>query len=209
MKRIILASTLLALTIVVCFALPKPKYRSPDILSKLEVPLATANWRGVDVSGQLNSNDLRYNFISRIFARTYVNRYRQNVTFLILDAGNFHNPKVCFSGSGFKPKELTDTPLMVNGRTFKATTVFFEKGPRSSLVLYWICIDKKQVNWTGQKLIQLWYSLTNKQKTGLMVRLEVPAQPETIDIALKLAQEFVSDIAPAIPKDQAELVFGK
>jgi hypothetical protein len=42
-----------------------------------------------------------------------------------------------------------------------------------------------------------------------MVRVEIPAQPETIDIALKLAKEFLTDISPSIPQEQQEYLFGK
>jgi hypothetical protein len=84
-SKLIITIFLLTAAITASFALPKHKYTSPDILSKLQIPMSTANWRGKDISDQLNAKDLRYSFISRIFAREYVNRYGQNLTFLILE----------------------------------------------------------------------------------------------------------------------------
>ncbi len=208
MKPVSLIVLLLGV-IFISFALPKPKYQSPDILSKLDIPARFSYWQSQDVSGDFNVNDLRYNFISKIFARIYANKYGERLLFLILDAGNFHNPKVCYGASGYKSTDLPSQTFKAGNRTFKGQAVFFEKPTESTVIVYWICIDKKIVNWTGQKLLELWYSLFNKEKVGLMVRMDIPATPKTIDSALKLSQEFISQISSQIPPQQAEYLFGK
>jgi len=200
---------ILICAIAASFGLPKVKYKSPDILSKLEIPQRIAGWRGKDVSQEINLKDERYNFIGEVFARAYFNKYGEKLLFLILDAGNFHNPKVCFGSSGFTLKELPDLKLKVLGRDFKARVLYAQKGQEGQLLIYWICIDRKIVDWTEQKIKQLWYSMFNKEKAGLMARLDIPAREETLDNSLKLAKEFISDISSKIPSEQADYIFGR
>src|SRR3989338_8873483 len=126
MQSIRLYTTILLLlaTIFICFALPKPKYQSPDIIGTLDIPHAMRDWRSKDMALELNlEGDDRYKFISNVFARLYGNRYVENLLFLVLDAGNFHHPKVCFASSGFKIRELDDTEFSIRNRTFKARTL--------------------------------------------------------------------------------------
>jgi EpsI family protein len=208
-NKTLIALTLIALTAAASFLLPKVKYTSPDILGQLRVPEKFHYWTSQDVSSQFNPNDLSYNFISRVLAREYSNKYKQHLTFLILDAGNFHNPKVCYASSGYKSRDLDVPPIKIKDRILKPNAVFFEKPGESYVIVYWITINKQAVNWTGQKLLQLWYSLFNKEKTGLMVRLDIPSTAQTTDLALKLAQEFISQLAPEIPSDQQDYLFGK
>jgi EpsI family protein len=125
------------------------------------------------------------------------------------DISDEFNPKVCYGSSGFKAIDLQAPAIKLKDRTIKTNAVFFDKPGESYVIIYWITINKQTVNWTGQKLLQLWYSLFNKQKTGLMVRLDIPATAQTTDSALKLAQEFISQIAPQIPPDQQDYLFGK
>lgn len=208
-KRSIFIIILLLCATAVSFGLPKPRYKSPEIISKLDIPYRIFGWNGKDISQKLNLNDLRFNFISEIFIRSYINKYGENLILLILDAGNFHNPKVCLGGSGYTARDLPDTEFRINNRAFKAHTVYFEKGKEGIVVIYWICINKKVVDWTRQKIIQLWYSLFNKEKIGLMVRLEVSASPTGTESAVKTAQRFISEISSKIPAEQAEYIFGK
>lgn len=209
--RLIAACVILSCAIILSYGLPRVKYKSPDMVSNLEVPYRTGNWFGKDSSGALNLNDLRYNFISRVFARTYANRYGENLLFLILDAGNFHNPKVCFGSSGYQIKDLPDLGIQLdNGRKLKAKVIYAGKPDGEGfLLVYWISINKNVVDWTQQKLLQLWYSLFNKDKVGLMVRLDIPAKENNLKEPLKLALEFFNEIAPHIPPEQADYIFGK
>lgn len=209
MKKQIVTIILLTCAIAVSFGMPKVKYKSPQILSKLEIPYRITGWYGKNIANEINPDDKRYNFIGEVFSRLYFNKYGENLLFLILDAGNFHNPKVCFGSSGFTIEELPDLHLQVLGRDFKAQVLFAQKDQEGLLLIYWICIDKKTVNWTEQKIKQLWYSMFNKEKVGLMVRLDIPARQASLDNSLKLAREFLSDISSKIPAEQAEYVFGK
>ncbi len=209
MKKQVVVITLIVATIVISYALPKVKYTSPNIIPSLDVPFVTRTWQGRDVSKELNLKDERYNFISNVFARNYVNKYGEGLTFLMLDAGNFHNPKVCFGSSGYSIKELDDVELKTPARAFKAHAVYMYKGNSGYLLVYWIAIDKKLVNWTEQKVLQLFYSMFNKEKVGLMVRLDIPTQDGKIKNSIELAKDFIEAVSQKIPPDQAEYIFGK
>lgn len=208
-SRLMIVIALLAATIVVSYAMPKKKYQSLDILSKVEMPYKMIGWQSKDVSQQFNPNDMRYNFIKKMLARAYWNSYGESLVFMILDAGNFHNPKVCYGSSGYTFKDLAETEFEVGGKKFKAITVLFQKGTEETLVIYWLVINKEIVNWTQQKFIEFWYSFTGKQKAGLMVRIEVSVRSGKIDDALKLAKGFVGDVGRKFSNEELEYVFGK
>lgn len=201
---------LLLVTGFIAYGLPKVKYTSPDTLSKLTIPYRPAGWLSKDSSHTLDLRDLRYNFISKVFARTYINRYGEGLLFLILDAGNFHHPKVCFGSSGAKVMDIPDKEFRVGGRKITAHVLYSQKPGESQLLVYWICIDKKLTDWTGQKVSQLYYSMFNKQKVGFMVRLDIPcATPDRIENCLNLAQEFITAVYAELPQEQREYIFGK
>jgi hypothetical protein len=208
-QKKLIAVILLGLAIALSYGFPKPKYTSPDVISGLKIPTSFHGWISKDISGQLQLTDDRYNFISRTFARVYGDEFGDSLLFLILDAGNFHNPKVCFGSSGFNYKDLPDTQFTVKGRTFKAATIYFDKGAESVVLIYWLSINKKVVDWNTQKVMQFWYSLLNKEKVGLMVRLEVPATVETIGRSIKLTQDFLAGASATLPDDQLDYLFGK
>ena len=134
--RLYITILLLLATIVICFALPKPRYESPDILGMLDIPTSMRDWRSKDMAKELNlKQDDRYNFISEVFVRFYGNRYGESLLFLVVDAGNFHHPKVCFGSSGFTVQEMDDTELSTGNRTFKAKTLLARKGSSGFVVI--------------------------------------------------------------------------
>ncbi len=199
---------LIVLTMTAAFVLPKPKIERPDIVSKLTIPSVLAGWQSKDVSMQI---ELGQYITSRnqVFAREYVGPSERSLLLLILNAENFHHPKVCIGGAGYSALDMDDIQINLPGHTFKANAVYFKKNDDGFLTLYWICIDKKRTDWTKQKFIQLWYSLFNKQKTGLMVRIDVPASSDEIVSSVKIVQEFLALITPQIPPEQADYLFGK
>ncbi|MBU1086584.1 MAG: EpsI family protein [Candidatus Omnitrophica bacterium] len=210
MKRQYITIFLLLVTILICFGLPKPKYISPDILGKLNIPYSLSDWRSEDASDSINQRaDDRYNFISDIFARVYGTRAGDSLLFIILDAGNFHHPKVCFGSSGYKIKELEDTRFDIPNGKFKAKTILALKGDAGFVLVYWMVINEKRVDWTEQKIKQLWFSLLNKEKQGLMMRLDIPVTEGNPKAAISLAQRFIKDISYKMSdKDQA-YIFGR
>ena len=196
-------------TIIFCFGFSgtKAKYESQDIISRLEIPYEIKDWQGKDIEQEWNlENVTNYN---QIFEREYINKEGKNLFLLILDADDFHNPKVCSKGAGFKVKELNDTEFHVLNRTVKAHTLYVEKDTDGFLVTYWVSIDGNITDWTEQKVKQLWFSLMDKESTGLMIRVDVPCKEDGIDNALQIVQSFIADLGQAIPLEIADYIFGK
>jgi EpsI family protein len=197
---------------VISFALPKWKYKGADTLSKVSIPYSMTGWQSADVSGSMRSkmkDQEVYNFVGDVFARVYRNFLGEQLLFLVLDAGNFHNPKVCYGSSGYMITELDDIELEANGRKFKAHALSMEKDGEGLTMVYWICIDKKIVGWTEQKFIELWASIMQKRKAGLMVRLDIPTRKDGTDTSLRLARDFVKDLSRSLSPGQSEYIFGK
>jgi len=212
MKRPIILIIMLAAAIVISFALPKWKYKGIDTLSKINIPPAMTGWQSVDVSGNMRSKMKEqevYNFVGDVFARVYRNFLGEQLLFLVLDAGNFHNPKICYGSSGYKITEIDDIELTAGNKTFKAHALSMDKDGEGLTMVYWICIDKKIVGWTEQKAIELWSSIIQKQKAGLMVRLDIPTRTGGTDTALRLAKDFVIDLSRSLTPEQSEYIFGK
>ena len=195
---------------MVSFCLEKPQYTSPDILGKLNIPYSLHDWRSEDGGNAINQQkDDKYNFISDIFARIYGTRYGNSLLFIILDAGNFHHPKVCFGSSGYTIKELEDTQLTTPKGEFKAKTLLALKGDEGYVLVYWIVIDKKRVDWTEQKIKQLWFSLLNKENEGLMMRLDIPVTDGDAQYAVSLAKKFIADISDKMSDEDLGYIFGR
>lgn len=207
-----LASLILIAAITAVNTLPKPKYEGTSILSDLNMPTELRDWRSIDYSGNIaETKDDRYNFLSGAFARIFGVREGRSLLMLILDAGNFHHPQLCYAGSGFKIKELSDTELTtyrgpVRVKTFLASK---EATKEKIVVMYWMCINKQKVDWTEQKFTQLWHSLFNKKQVGLMTRLDLPAGDGDIDAAVAFGQRFIVDLTKEIPTEKSEWLFGK
>jgi len=210
MKRQYITIFLLLVTILICFGLPKPKYISPDILGKLNIPYSLNEWRSEDASDSINQRaDDRYNFISDIFARVYGTRAGDSLLFIILDAGNFHHPKICFGSSGYKIKELEDTQFDISNGKFKAKTILALRDDVGFVLVYWMVINEKRVDWTEQKIKQFWFSLLNKEKQGLMMRLDIPVTDGNPTAAISLAQKFIADISYKMSVEDQAYIFGR
>lgn len=212
MNKSLIVIVLILSTLIVSHAIPKPRYTGTGFISKLEIPDSLGEWHGKDVTSSLELDfDKDWNkFISEILIYQYINREGYKLNFIILDAGNFHHPNVCFTAAGYTLKESDDTELYIFDRTFKAHTVHTEKGNERYLSLYWIVIDKNITHeWIEQKIKQLYFSLFNRQRIGLMVRIDIPADESNVDNAKRTAQRFITALSREIPPDKAEYLFGK
>ncbi len=202
---------LLSTAIVLSFTYKRPKYKGTGFISRLEIPSAFDGWRGKDITAdlQLDLEASKFGFLSDIMTYQYVNGSGQSLLLIILDAGNFHHPNVCYTSAGFRIKELDDTEFNIAGRTVTARTLYTERGTESYLSFYWIVIDKKIVNkWIEQKLKQLYFTLFNKKRIGLMVRIDIPARESEIPDALILARQFVNDFSTALAPEPEDYLFG-
>ena len=149
---------LLLFASLLSFAIPKQKYVGTNFISNLNIPNTLSGWQGSDISGQLNINtaESQFSFINDAMATQYINKNGQSLIFIILDAGNFHDPKNCFISSGYSIKELPDTELTLSDRTVTAHTLFTNMDGKSFLSLYWIVINKNIAHkWVEQKFKQI------------------------------------------------------
>lgn len=203
---------LLALAVIFSFAFPRAKYEGTDFIRKLKIPFVLSNWVGEDISPKLNikpGEDI-FNFISDFIVYQYVNKQGETLIFIILDAGNFHHPKVCFTGAGYKIRELDDTEFNIRGDTLRIHTLFTEKGKENFLSFYWIVIDKNVAHeWIEQKLKQLYFSLFNKKRVGLMVRIDIPTTKDNIKNSMTIAKDFISNLNKALYNNEADYIFGQ
>ncbi len=207
--RIILVSVLLAASYVGAYLIPVTPSSSPDVLSGLNVPQKFTHWDSRDISNQLNIKDERYKFQSRVIARQYANDLGENLLCLVVDGQNFHHPRNCYLSSGFNVRTLDPiTMTTAGGHTFEARALFMSKESESTLVVYWVCLDKKIVDWTEQKFTQLYYALFSKNKVGIMGRLDISTTEDRLDQSIKLSQEFVRAVSKSMPDDQVDYLFG-
>jgi EpsI family protein len=207
--RFLVVNVILITALVYSFCFPKPKYASTNILSQLQIPYDIGAWHGENTDQSWSLDDERFNFISGMLQRKYDNAKDQNIFLTILDAGNFHNPKVCSNSSGYKVKELNDLNIVLLNRNLKAHAIYADKENEGYLIVYWICINKDIIDWTEQKIKQLWFSLTNKKNAGLMIRVDVPCDENSIPNSLKTCEEFISNLSRTLSLDEAEYIFGK
>src|SRR4030067_125439 len=120
---------------------------------------------------------------------------------------SFAFPKAKYAGAGFTVKELKDAEFHTLNSTFKAHTLYTEKGGQGFLSFYWIIIDKKIAHeWIEQKIKQLYFSLFNKKRVGLMVRIDIPVKKDNIKDAIILAKQFVNDLSEALPPEEADYI---
>lgn len=203
-----IAIILLISTIIYCFAFPKIKYTSMDIFSQLEIPYEIDMWKGMDTEQEWKLEGEEYNYISQMLEREYIHENNKNLFLLLLNAGNFHNPKVCYNGAGFKVRELEDTEVRVLDRIFKAHTLYAQNDTEGYLLVYWICIDKNIIDWTKQKIKQLWYSFSHEKSLGLMIRLDIPSNEYNINDSVVLAKEFITDLSKAMRPEAVQYIFG-
>jgi EpsI family protein len=203
---------LLLMGILLTFAFPRVKYAGTNFISELDIPLNFFGWKGRDVSNDLDINveEFRFNFINDALAHQYTNKDGNMLLFIVLDAGNFHHPNVCFTASGYKIKELPDTTFSFLNHTIKAHTLFIQKDKESFLSFYWIIIDKNIAHeWIEQKLKQLYFSFLNKRRIGLMVRIDIPIKEAEINNARNLANEFIKDLSINLEPRRVDYLLGK
>jgi hypothetical protein len=209
--RILPVFALLLATAAGAYGVPRPKYTGTNLIPQLTIPMQPNGWTSRDMVGELNlQDDDRYRFMSDIFARLYTHATGQHLLFLVMDAGNFHHPKVCFGSSGFTVRELPDTRLTAGERTFAAKTLYARRGHEGFVVIYWMVIDKHRVDWSGQKLSQFWSSLLNKPRVGLMARMDIPAHENAITHSVSLADQFIRAAGESLSRTgYADDVFGE
>ena len=207
-KSLILIAIIL-IPIAVSFGLPKIKYQSFDIIEYLNIPLFIGTWLGEEMPNTDEELKMKFAFInkSKQFyfwkehgSEIYLNYHfsKKNgseVYFTLLNAGNFHNPKSCYTGTGYEPRyEGTHNIKLSKNTTLQFDSYLMLKKNSDLLTTYWMCVDGKRVNWLELKLNELICSLTNRKSINVLTRIDVPANPGNIDRALTVTKNFILEL---------------
>jgi len=207
-KKIWIAIVLLSTAITYIYVLPKQSYKNIEVLHQLKIPLDLPNWKGTEIKhafkfdGEPNNMGIYKNL-------RYVNVHDKLLYFTVFGSDNWHSPKVCSKMTGFEIINLgTEKVNLSNNIKFNTTNVFAQKEDNGFLIIYWLCIDKKVVNWAEQKLKVFWYSLFNKEIVGIMIRIDVPCKENKVEEALELSKQFLTILFKTIDSDNAKIVFG-
>ncbi len=206
-SRLLLSSALLALTIAFAFGLGKVRTSTFNHFT-FDFPEMPA-WTHRDVSKSLDLNDSAYNFIGEFFAHQVKSNLQEEFLFLILDGGNFHHPKICFNVAGNSVEPQDDLYFNLGKRVLKSHALYAGDERSGTLVLYWITMDKKQVDWPEQKLKQIAMTFMQQKKTALMVRMDIPTRKLGLKSAASLASEFLTDLEKHLSKEQADYLLSE
>lgn len=201
---------LLVMAILFSYSLPIRKQEKPDILSSLHIPRTVEDWKGEDISDTfMDLQDQQYNFIDRVFAAEYQNPSQDMLTFSITEAGHFHNPLVCFKGAGFEVRGNFENEITVCDKKIKFNLCHASKGREGFISAYWLCVDKKVLNWWGQLKNRFLSSLLNKTNVSFMVRIDLPVREGDTEKAITQIKKFIEDLGKGVPEADREFIFGK
>ncbi len=208
--RKIAAALLIGLAILASYAIPRPKYVASDSLSRLNIPTQFTEWQSRDISGEINPQDERYKFIGNYVARQYANDLGESLLLLALDVNNFHPPANCFKASGFEVEPGRSIQISSTYTTLSPSSLYAFKENNGFLVCYWIVINGKVVNsWIGGEIQQLIGNIFRLPREAVMIRLDIPIDKSGKDNAIKIAQDFVKDLAVNMGDREKSLLFGK
>lgn len=200
----------LVIAIFISYSIPVRKEKKPDTLSSLHIPHTVEDWKGENISDTyMDLKDQKYNFVDGVFAARYLNPAKEEVTFSITEAGHFHNPLVCFKGSGYEMKEFSDTQITVCGKNLNVYLFQSFKDGEGFITVYWLCVDKKNLNWWGQMTNLLWTSLLNKPIVSFMVRLDLAVKEGDVEKGTAQLKGFIEALASRIPESDRDFIFGK
>ena len=214
---------IISISILASFGLPKIKYQSFDIIEYLNIPLSIGSWLGKELPK--NEKEIKkWDFINKSKQYHYYKIYGPylykyysfsrkdgaQIYFSLLNAGNFHNPKSCYTGIGYKPQFKGTYNLILD----KNTTVQFDsylmlKENNDLLTTYWMCVDGKKVNWLELKLNELICSLTNKESINILTRIDITTNPGNTNNALAETKDFIRDLYKTLDKNNRVYIFGK
>jgi len=211
------------ITIFVSFFSPKIKYQSFDIIRFLNIPLTIGSWFGEEMPSD-EEEMKKWDFINKskqyYFWKEYesepFNSYHfsneegAEIYFSLLNAGNFHNPKSCYTSIGYKARlEGTYTVKLSKNTALQFDSFLMLKKDNDLLTTYWMCVDGKKVNWLELKLNELICSLTNRKSINMLTRIDVPTNPGNTDDALNLTKEFLHDLYKTLDKKKKSYIFGE
>jgi hypothetical protein len=201
---------IISISIAVSFFLPKIRYQGFDIIKYLSIPLSIGNWFGRVMPNTDEELKEKFTFINKSKQYYFWKKDGSEIYFSLLNAGNFHNPKNCYTGIGYKPRyEGTNNIKLAKNTTLQFDSWLMLKKNNDLLTTYWMCIDGKKVSWLELKLNELICSLTNRKSINVLTRIDVPTNPKDTDKALMLTKNFIRDLYGSLDKNKRFYLFGE
>lgn len=207
-KPIIVMAVLTA-AIIASFCFPKNRYQSMDIISYLELPLTIKNWSGKVIQNNDEELKSKFTFINKSKQFIFSKKNGEKVYFSLLNAGNFHNPRTCYTAIGYKTRFIGTHVIKLAGKnTIKVKSYLMSRQTDNYLTIYWMCIDRKKVDWLGLKINELICSLSGRKSINLLTRIDVPTDPNRTEKALTTAENFIFDLSETLDKTKTAYIFG-
>lgn len=161
-----------------------------------------------DVQAKL---DAIYN---QVLARSYVNRKTGARIMLSVAYGgdqsdglNAHLPEVCYPAQGFELTGKQGGVLELVGRRVPVQRLITRLGGRHEPVTYWLTLGETvAAGRTERKIQQMRYGLRGLVPDGMLVR--VSSIGRDTDSAFRGQEDFLKELADAVPRSYQSRVFG-
>lgn len=223
-SKSVIIIAIIFIPIAATFLLPKTRYQSFDIIEYLNIPLLIGNWLGEEMPNTDEELKKKFTFINKskqfyFWKKHESGQYQyyhfskddgSEVYFTLLNAGNFHNPKSCYTGIGYKPRyEGKDNILLENKNVLQFDTYLMLKENNDLLTTYWMCVNGKKVNWLDLKLNEIICSITNRESINVLTRIDIYTNPADTSKALTTTKDFIRELYETLDKNKRVYIFGK
>ncbi len=221
--RIRAAAALLLMTLAFAGAHAwRPTAHLADTRPKIELdtlfPKAFGDWVIDDrMPVQLVSPDTQAvlnKIYNQTLSRAYVNRKGDRIMLAVAYGGDqsdgtrAHRPEVCYPAQGFQILSSHSGQLRLADHTIPVRQLVASQGGRIEPITYWTIVGERiAVSGTEQKLAQLSYSTRGIIPDGMLVRVSSIDSDSTK--AFGVQEQFLSEMALALPASQKTLVIGK
>lgn len=213
MNKHLFTSILLVLTLAASLLSGKAQFKSIDVVSQLNIPLHFNRWQGQNAPNAYQTESQKPDFIAKTLLLYYWIPDEANLSLLLINAGNFHNPRTCYTGSGYTPKEYANLEIELSKNVaLKGESYIMQKSETEAFfTTYWMIVDGRRVDWLEQKFKEFFFALINKRRANLMVRIDVPlyeVNQEVFKWAENVTRLFIQDLYKASDTQDKYYIFG-
>lgn len=201
------AAVMLALGLVVSYALAGRVETIPQHERLSLFPLSIGDWRGRE--GQLSADELD---VLKLTDYTIIN-YRRPADLPVelyiayydsqRKGASVHSPRACLPSGGWRVGEFDQVAIpdvQVDGGSLAVNRALITMGENRMLVYYWF--TQRGRNLTNEYLVKwyiFWDSITKQRTDGALVRLVTPvADAASVDEADQRLAEFVRKLEPKL-----------
>ena len=123
-----------------------------------------------------------------------------------------HRPEFCYTAQGFVVKRNGVDTVRVIDHDIKAVRLVATVGPRIEPITYWVTLGKSaSIPGLTRKLDQMKFGLQGWIMDGMLMRVSSISPDQTVtstEAAQALQDEFIHDLAQAMPAEQRSRFFG-